>query len=77
MSKVIFYYFCLQRQCEQFDKSGEVNISELHKQGHKVIKVSSLRACFKVAVFMIVFFLGGVVRVEWLGKYGSTHYFCG
>ena len=34
--KPVFYPFCLQRQTEQFDKAGDVDVSELHKQGHKV-----------------------------------------
>ena len=34
--KPVFYPFFLQRQTEQFDKAGDVDVSELHKQGHKV-----------------------------------------
>lgn len=28
--------FFLQRQCEQYDKSDAINVSQLRKQGHKV-----------------------------------------
>ena len=34
----IFSPCCLQRQCEQFDKSDSIIVSQLHKQGHKVNK---------------------------------------